>query len=153
VQRVDVDVTYGAESLVCVCFHAEETWFHLVVAAQWWVKLDAHDLRLASRTLDLVLQVHPLMKRRYMSKTPCSCPSTPRPSTYPSPPPSSTLQKRQEGDGQTGEKTCGWVNGRRVVAHLGVDGEHRGRRYVPFYFSEVFGVGHERVGVGGHVRA
>jgi hypothetical protein len=24
--------TYGAESFVCVCFHAEETWFYLVVA-------------------------------------------------------------------------------------------------------------------------
>src|SRR6267142_1949263 len=54
--------TYGAESLVCVCFHAEETRFHLVVAEQWWVELDAHDLRLASRTLDLVFQVRPLTK-------------------------------------------------------------------------------------------
>jgi hypothetical protein len=54
--------TYGAESFVCVCFHAEETRFHLVVAEQWWVELDAHDLRLAGRTLDLVFQIHPLTK-------------------------------------------------------------------------------------------
>src|SRR6267142_2183062 len=54
--------TYGAESLVCVCFHAEETRFHLVVAEQRWVELDAHDLWLTSRTLDLVFQVHPLTK-------------------------------------------------------------------------------------------
>jgi len=38
-------------------------------------------------------------------------------------------------------------------AHLGVDGEHLGGRYVPVDLTEVFGVGDERVGVGGHVRA
>ena len=38
-------------------------------------------------------------------------------------------------------------------AHLGVDGEHLGGRYVPIDLTKVFGVGDERVGVGGHVRA
>jgi hypothetical protein len=38
-------------------------------------------------------------------------------------------------------------------AHLGVDGEHLGGRYVPVDLAEVFDVGDERVGVGGHVRA
>ena len=38
-------------------------------------------------------------------------------------------------------------------AHLGVDGEHLSGRYVPVDLAEMFGVGDERVGVGGHVRA
>lgn len=54
--------TYGAESLIRICLHAEKTWLDLFVAEQGRVELDAHDLRLArrQRAFHLVLQVHAL---------------------------------------------------------------------------------------------
>jgi hypothetical protein len=127
--------TYGAESFVCVCFHAEETRFHLVVAEQWWVELDAHDLRLAGRTLDLVFQIHPLTKVSVhvkKQKKPSLVPirihahAHVLPSIHPRPlSPRAILQRRQRGvgmgqtDGRTdgrGEKETNerlWVMGRR----------------------------------------
>lgn len=54
--------TYGAESFIRICLHAQKTWLHLFVTEQSGVELDPHDLRLdrRRRALHLVLQVHSL---------------------------------------------------------------------------------------------
>jgi len=104
----DTDVTYGSESFVGVCFHAEETRLYFLVAGQWWVERDAHDLRLGSRILDLELQVHPLYK----------CPSIYRkrdgPSLVHPPHLPCALQRRTD-------ERAGWGGGEGGHAHLGVD--------------------------------